>query len=207
MSEVVEPHFRQSCPLQHPVEHVEYAVRRDGTSGGGREHVLAAASFPSLISQNFHCVCRQRQNPVGVLRFQRRFHDLAIDPADLPLNPEVTLLQINVLPFQPQQLSTPKTRCQFDVVHLKDAGLLRLPQEKGQLLYGQRLHLSVLQLRQGAAICWVACDQFLILGKIHCRGDHLIDVPHCLGAETLGLFLCLSPFHSAAGEELFVELL
>lgn len=174
MSEVVEPHFRQSCPLQHPVEHVEYAVRRDGTSGGGREHVLAAASFPSLISQNFHCVCRQRQNPVGVLRFQRRFHDLAIDPADLPLNPEVTLLQINVLPFQPQQLSTPKTRCQFDVVHLKDAGFFRLTQEGGQLLYGQGLHLPMLQLRQGTAICRVDRNQLLILCEIHRRGNDLV---------------------------------
>ena len=37
MSHIVETNPGQPRPLQHPVEHMEYAVRRDGASGGRRK--------------------------------------------------------------------------------------------------------------------------------------------------------------------------
>ena len=38
VSQVVEPHLGQSCPFQHPVEHMQHTVRRDGPAIGGREY-------------------------------------------------------------------------------------------------------------------------------------------------------------------------
>lgn len=34
VAQVVEAKFRESCMLQHPVEHVAYTVRRDWPTGG-----------------------------------------------------------------------------------------------------------------------------------------------------------------------------
>ena len=36
--QIVEPDPRQSRPFQHPVEHMEHAVRGHGAAGGRREH-------------------------------------------------------------------------------------------------------------------------------------------------------------------------
>ena len=45
VSKVVETDFWQTCPLQHPVEHMEDTVRRDGATCGGWKYVLAVAAF------------------------------------------------------------------------------------------------------------------------------------------------------------------
>ena len=42
MAQVVEADAGQPRPLQHPVQHVVHAVRRDGTAGGRGEHIVAA---------------------------------------------------------------------------------------------------------------------------------------------------------------------
>ena len=43
VSQVVEPHLGQSCPFQHPMEHMQHAVRGDWPAIGGREHPGAIA--------------------------------------------------------------------------------------------------------------------------------------------------------------------
>lgn len=139
----------------------------DGASGWGREHIGAGAAFLSLLSQDFYCVCRQRQDPVCVFRLQRSFYNLTVNPADLPLNPEAALIQIDILPFQPQQFSSPETGGQFDVIHLKHSGFLGLPQEGGQLLYRQGFHFLVLKLRKSTTVRWIGCNKFLVLGEVH----------------------------------------
>ena len=60
----------------------------------------AAARFFLLLFQDGYRVLRQRQRPVGVLRLERGFHYLAIDPGDLPFHPEVAMFEIDVLPLQ-----------------------------------------------------------------------------------------------------------
>ena len=52
VAQVVEPHLGQSCPFQHPVEHMQHTVRGDGPAIGGREHPGAIAHFLSLFFQN-----------------------------------------------------------------------------------------------------------------------------------------------------------
>ena len=105
MSQVVKSHFWQSCPLQNPVEHLNYAVRGDRSTRRGGKHVLAATAFLSLLFQDSYRIRSQGDGAVGIFRFQRGFHHLAVDSGDLPLNPEGTLFQIKVFPFQAQQLS------------------------------------------------------------------------------------------------------
>ena len=114
--QIMEPDPRQSRPLQHPVEHVEDAVRRDGAACGRWEHPGTAAHFLFLLLQNVHRVFRQRQGAVGVFRLERSLYDFAVDPGDLPFYPEVAPVQVNILPLQAQQLSPPKAGGQLHIV-------------------------------------------------------------------------------------------
>ena len=156
-------------------------------SCGRREHVWAVTAFLPLLLQNTYRIRRQRQGAVGVLRLQWGFDDLSIDPCDLPLDPEAALRQINIFPSQPQQFTSPKACRQFNVVQLEDTALLRFPQEGCQLFYWQSFHFLMFQLWQGTAVCWIAADELLIFGKIHRGGNHLVDSPHGLDAQSFGL--------------------
>ena len=99
VTQVMEAYPWQSRPFQHPLEHVQHAVRGHGASGGRWEYPFAVTRFSSLLHQNVYRVCRQRQGAVGVFCFQRHLNDLAVDAPDLPLNPKVSFFQINVRPF------------------------------------------------------------------------------------------------------------
>ena len=99
VTQVMEPHLRQPCPLQDAVQHVQHAVRGHGASAWRWEYPFTVPNFAFLHFQNVYRVCRQRQCAVGVFRFQRHLNDLAVDAPDLPLNPEVSFFQINVRPF------------------------------------------------------------------------------------------------------------
>ena len=57
MAQVVEADAGQSRPLQHPVQHVVHAVRRDGAAGGRGEHIVAAPMGFHLC-QHCHRVLR-----------------------------------------------------------------------------------------------------------------------------------------------------
>ena len=70
----------QSRPFQHPLEHVQDAVRGHGASGGRWEYPLAVARFSSLLHQNVYRIRRQRQCAVGVFRFQWCFDYFAVLP-------------------------------------------------------------------------------------------------------------------------------
>ena len=91
------------------------------------------------------------------------------------------MFEINVLPFEAEQLAFPQARSQLHVVQLEYPALLGFPQEGRQLLYRKGLHLLVLQLRQGTAFGGIGGNQSLLLCQLHGRGDDLVDVPHGLG--------------------------
>ena len=93
VAQIVEPHLGQSCPFQHPMEHMQHAVRGNRPAIGGREHPWAIAHFSSLFFQNAYRILCQRQGAVGVFRFQRRFHHFPVDAGDLPAYRSVTHLQ------------------------------------------------------------------------------------------------------------------
>lgn len=61
VTEVVEPDFRDTCPFQHPFQHIVHTVRGDGTAVGGREHILVIG-FPFLLPQDFDCLGRDPPN-------------------------------------------------------------------------------------------------------------------------------------------------
>ena len=72
---------------------------------------------------------------------------------------------------------------------------------------GQRFHLSVLQFGQGTALCVICGNQPLLFGQLHGRDDDLMDVPHGLGTQALGLVFALDSVNSPAGQQFLVELL
>ena len=96
---------------------------------------------------------------MGIFRFQRCLYHLTVYAGDLPPYPEV-------LPLEAQQLSPPQAGGQLHVVELEYTALFRLPQEGGQLLHRQGFHLSVLHLRQSAALRRVGEDDSLLLGQL-----------------------------------------
>ena len=53
VAEIVEPDLRDASPLQHPLEHIVDAVRRDGTAVGRGEHI-GVVGFGFLLFQNFY---------------------------------------------------------------------------------------------------------------------------------------------------------
>ena len=52
MAEIVEPDLRQARPIQHPVEHMEDAVRGNGAASGAREYIGATGLLFPLLLQN-----------------------------------------------------------------------------------------------------------------------------------------------------------
>ena len=95
VSQVVEPHLGQSCPFQHPVEHMQHTIRRDGPTAGRGKHPGAIAHFLSLFFQNAYRILCQGQGTVSVFGFQGCFHHFPVDAGDLPPYPEVPPFQIN----------------------------------------------------------------------------------------------------------------
>ena len=91
--EIVEPDLRQSRSLQHPMEHVQHAVRGDRPARGAGEYPLAAPRFLPLYFQNAYRILCQKQGTVGIFCFQRCLHHLPVDPGELPPDPEHTVLQ------------------------------------------------------------------------------------------------------------------
>ena len=53
VTEVVESDFRDTCPFQHPLQHIIYTVWRDGATVGGGEHILVVG-LGFLLFENFH---------------------------------------------------------------------------------------------------------------------------------------------------------
>ena len=150
MPQVVEPDLRQSRPVQHPVKHMQHAVRRDGAAGGRGEHIDPAYIL-LLLPENFCGVRPDGEGAVGIFCFQRCFHHLPVDPHNLPPHRDRLLLQVDVLPMKPQQLPSPQPGSQLQVVELKYAAGFRLPEKRLQLVGGEGLHLPVFQSGQGSA--------------------------------------------------------
>ena len=66
MTQIMEPHSRQPRPFQHPVEHVQHAVRGDRPARGAGEYPLAAPRFLPLCFQNAYRILCKRQGAVGI---------------------------------------------------------------------------------------------------------------------------------------------
>ena len=102
---------------------------------------------------------------MGIFRFQRCLYHLTVYAGDLPPYPEVTSVQIKVLPLEAQQLSPPQAGGQLHVVELEYTTVPCFPQEGGQLLHRESFHLLVFQLGQGATLRRIAKNDPLLLGQ------------------------------------------
>ena len=80
VAEVMKADAGQPRPFQHPLEHVQHAVRGHRASGGRWEYPFAVARFSSLLHQNVYRIRRQGQCAVGVFRFQRCLDHFAVLP-------------------------------------------------------------------------------------------------------------------------------
>ena len=206
VSEVVYPNLRQSRALEDAIEHILYAVRGDGTAVRRGEDV-GVAGFLLLRFQHFHRAVAQGDRAVGVLRLERRLHDLAVDARDLSADAHRAAFPIHVLPFEPQQLAAAEAGRQLEVVHLVYAAVLRFVEERAELVGGERFHLLVLDLRERAAVGGIGQDQLLRDRLIHRGGDDLVDVPHRLGTEPFRLLFGLFADDAPIFEQVAVELL
>ena len=61
VAKIMEPHFGQSRPFQHPVEHMQHSVRGDRPTGGAGECPGTAPCFLSLCFQDVYRILRQQQ--------------------------------------------------------------------------------------------------------------------------------------------------
>ena len=77
VAEVVESDLWDACPCQNTLQHIVDTVRGNGAAVGGREHVLILG-FGFLLPQYFYRLGRDAYGAVGVLCFQRCFHDLTV---------------------------------------------------------------------------------------------------------------------------------
>ena len=114
VAEVVESDLRDACPLQYTLQHVVYTVRGDGTAVGGREYILVVG-LSLLLPQDFDCLGRDADRPVGVLGFQGCFYDLTVNSCHLPSHLDDAILPVDVTPFQSEELTSTQASCQFDV--------------------------------------------------------------------------------------------
>ena len=112
----MEGDFLQTCPFQHSLEHVQDAVRGYGASGWGREDVFTGGSLLHL-PQQFYRVGSYRDVAVGVFCFQRCFHNCSILPQDLSLDADNSFIQVNIAPFESQQLTSPQAGGEVNIEH------------------------------------------------------------------------------------------
>ena len=110
------------------------------------------------------------------------------------------MFEIDAFPFRAKQFASSQSCCQLHIVHLEYPTVSGISKEGCQLFNGQRFHLLVFRLRQGTALCGVCCNQPLLFGQLHGRGDDLADVPHRLGAQPPGLPLALDSVDSSTVE-------
>ena len=195
----------QPRPFQHPLEHVQDAVRGHGASGGRWEYPFAVARFSSLLHQNVYRIRRQGQCAVGVFRFQRCLDHFAILPRDGSLNFQHAMLEVHIRPLQSQQLPPPKSGGEVEVVEFVHAAVFGLLEEGAELVGGQRFHLLVLHLWQGAALRWILAHQLLLHSEVVRRADHLMDVSHGFRCQTFRLFLGLDAVYPATVQQMLVE--
>ena len=103
------------------------------------------------------------------------------------MNFQHATVEVNVRPFQPQQLAPPKSGGKVEVVELVHAAVPGLLEEGAELVGGQRFHLPVFDFWQGAALRWIFRNKALLQGEIVRRADHLVDISHRLGCQTFRL--------------------
>ena len=121
VAEVMESDLRDTCSFQHPLQHIIDAVRRDGATVRRREHI-GVVGLALLLSQDFDCLRRNADCPVGILGFQRCFHDLTIHSCYLTAHLDDAILPVDVTLLESEKLTPAQAGCQFDVVHLVDTG-------------------------------------------------------------------------------------
>ena len=77
VAEVMESDLRDARSFEDTLQHIVDAVRGDGTTVGRGKHI-GVVGLALLLPQDFDCLRRDTDGPVGVLGFKRRLHDLAI---------------------------------------------------------------------------------------------------------------------------------
>ena len=77
VTEIMAPNLRDASPLQNPFQHIVHTVRGDRAAVGRGKHI-GVVGLSLLLPQDFDCLGRDAHRPVGVLGFQRRFHDFTI---------------------------------------------------------------------------------------------------------------------------------
>ena len=100
VTEVVDPDFRDTCPVQYTLQYIVHAVRGDGAATGRWEHI-GVLGFRFLYIQNFYRLWGDAHGAVGVFCFQWGFYDLTIHSRYLPANLDDPILPFDVLPFNP----------------------------------------------------------------------------------------------------------
>ena len=181
VAEIVESDAGQPSPFQHPLEHVQDAVRGHGASGGRWEYPFAISDFAFLHFQYAYRICRQRQCAVGVFRFQRCLDHFAVLPGNGSLNFQCSVLEVHIRPFQSQLFAPPKSGSEVEVVELVHAAVPGFLKEGAELVGGQGLHFLVFDFRQGAALCRILRDEVLLDSEVVRRADHLVDISNRLG--------------------------
>ena len=133
--EVVKSDLGQSRSFENSLQHVVHAVRGDGAAVWGREYILATDLLP-LCLENFCRVIRDGDVAVGVLCFQWRFHDLAVDSCHLSLDSDDPVCEIDVTP-----IGLVRGRANFDLC----GGLSRLSlrEELEEKAVINRIHIGI----------------------------------------------------------------
>ena len=171
VAEVVESDLRDASPFEDALEHIVDAVRGDGAAVGRGKHI-GVVGLALLLPQDFDCLGRDANRPVGVLGFQRCFHDFTIHSCHLTAHLDDAILPVDVRPFQPQQFTPAQTGGQLNVVHLIDTGGFRFLKECLELLRRDGLHLLVFQLGERHRLAGVLGDDLLRHSEVHGRGAH-----------------------------------
>ena len=168
VAEVVESDLRDTCSFQHPLQHIVDAIRGDGSAVGRGEHIVVIG-LSLLLPQDFNRLGRDAHRPVGVLGFQRCFHNFTVHSCYLAAHLDDAVFPVNVRPFQTQQLTPPQTGCQFNVVHLVDTGSFCFGEECLELLGRDGQHLLVFQFGERHCLAGVLRDDLLRHGEVHGR--------------------------------------
>ena len=166
VAEVVESDLRDTSPFENPLQHIVHTVRGDGTTVRRGKHIGVVA-LALLLPQDFDCLGRDADGPVGVLGFQRRFHDFAIHSRHLPPYLDNAVLPVDVLPFQSEEFTSTQTGGELNVVHLIDTTPLGFFQKGTEMLHRHRLHFLVFYLGELTGIGGIGQDDLLRYCKIH----------------------------------------
>ena len=161
-----------------------------------------------LLYQQLHRPLRDSQLANGVRRLGLADHQLTVETVHLLADGDGHILHVQVRPQQGEELAPAQAGGQLQIEGRQQSAPFCFGQVRTDLVLRQYLHLSLLQLRQAAALGGIGENQPFRHRLLQAVVQQRVDAPYHAGAEALIFQLDVGiPLDAAGFLQVVVEFL